>query len=282
MNILVECSSFFAAPHLAECLGANLYVLNTKYNEFHGRDSVQGIYAGDGLENIGNGDLIVIGATALLRVESQLGRFRSVKYIACDSGTIQYMREVRRIARGMRVYAMPDLAVYLDGSKPIYQYLPRMKGRAKGDGLVIGHSPRTSRKVQKKGTRIIQQLSSYPIKLITGLPMEEALREKGECHVFIDQLITQEVADKYFISSYRGGIGKSGLEAMILGCAVITSGDRMPSDDFPPPPIVYTDEKGFVKDLDYTIDNRERIVREQSRWLRKYMTKKFFREYLCE
>jgi hypothetical protein len=84
---------------------------------------------------------------------------------------------------------------------------------------------------------------------------------------------------------YYGGLGKSGLEAMLLNTCVVTSG-IVPNTKpyFDPPPITWTSYNTFYKDIEQLIvdsSRREQQIKNQNEWAGKVIAnKEFYRKYL--
>jgi hypothetical protein len=140
---------------------------------------------------------------------------------------------------GVRLLLMPDLLPFADRSRavPFWPVVDcRAAARSERNGAItVGHSPsKAARRGQKK----------------------EALARKARFAVFVDQ-----VADRIFEpSSWHGGLGKSGLEALALGCSVITSGSVASTEPwFPDPPVVWTDRERFERDLLGLVRDPERV-----------------------
>lgn len=151
-------------------------------------------------------------------------------------------------AAGVTVFAMPDLYPYREG-KPTLPYYPPFSLEhipiKKNKHFTICHSPGDKAASNKKGSieirkaveRFMKQYPETEYLELTGLSHEECLRQKAKAHVFIDQMVPEGSMPH----GYKGGIGKSGVEAMHLGCLVFTSGNRMQHSNMPTPPIMYLD-----------------------------------------
>lgn len=128
----------------------------------------------------------------------------------------------------------------------------------------IGHAP-TNRAA--KGSDVIIPIvkeleQNYPVKLILieNLPYNEALKQKAECHVFIDQ-----IGDL--------GYGINSLEALAMGipsCSCLAPGFEEQYSDHP---FVVIDEHNLKSQLVNLIQNKElrrKKAEEGSKWVRKY------------
>ena len=133
-------------------------------------------------------------------------------------------------------FAMPDLMRFCPSGTPLYQPEPPLESVADDCRIVVGHSPgqRYPTRMGKKGTdailRVVKSLQDhfeFEFDLMTGLSNADCLQLKRRCHIFIDKVV-----------DHTGGLGKSGLEALACGCAVVSSMQHTDAGDYPPPPVV--------------------------------------------
>jgi len=153
----------------------------------------------------------------------------------------------------------------------------------KNDILTVAHSPFVAAKNREKGTHVIvDAMKDYPdvnFDLITGLPWEEAMRRKAAAHIFVDQVAHYDL-DKFKFNddNYEWpALGKSGIEAMHLGCLVITRG-QPEARDIPSPPVAWCTTDNFRDVLRYYITHhksREELAKKQQRWAYTYSTYDF-------
>jgi hypothetical protein len=152
------------------------------------------------------------------------------------------------------VFAMPDLAP-LNGTKNIYYqpfYMPRVNTHKTE---VVCHSPAHHSKLSEKGTDIIKDICNrnhIPLTVIMNDTWGNTIKIKGRYKYFIDQLYS--------------GIGKSGLEAMLLDC-VVFSGVKPQGENLPP--IVWTDKNTLERDLLRVMSSPEeevKIINRQRLW----------------
>lgn len=304
MVVFTEIGAFFAASHLAKALDAELFVMNTKYASFFGSScATTETYCGDNTENITNGDITIIGFAALEKIHKRIenGDFERVNYIISDTlSCINYKWWNDFVVKNnIDLYIMPDIEHYcFVNYKPIYQYMEINKNLLlpKPKKLLITHSPRSNHKIKTKGTNEIERFISklkkkhdFDFKLITGLEMDNALKEKSKSHIHIDQLVfkNKNIEKHWGEIKYHGALGKSGLEAMMLGCCVITGAPEpktMPH--FESPPIVWTSFDDFYKDLEFLIvnkDERRKQIKKQNYWVKNIISnKEFYKKYLTE
>jgi len=154
-----------------------------------------------------------------------------------------------------------------------------MFDKTKNDHLTIGHSPFTQSKFREKGTEeIIEVTDKYNFDLITGVSWKECLIRKAKCHIFVDQIDNHDrVKFKFTNKNYVWpALGKSGLEAMHLGCLVITYGKGYDTD-IPAPPVAWC-HGNFKEVLEYYIKNeseRLKLAAEGQAWALKYSSYDF-------
>ncbi len=168
-----------------------------------------------------------------------------------------------------RVLCMPDLTFYCKRyDKLFYHPFEWYEPVVKNDELTIAHSPYSKLKCIEKGTDFI--LSVIPdIDIITGLTWVESIRRKSKAHIFIEQVAERE-------HDYKGTLGKSGVEAMAVGCVTVTSG--IPVDgEIPIPPVVRVNRQNFadkIKNIQYSDDDTQRL------WVETYLNYQFQSTYL--
>ncbi len=164
---------------------------------------------------------------------------------------------------GLHVMAMPDLIPVIDRSD-VAPYWPPVEitvapDRAPGGSLRIGHSPSKPERRGQKGSDLIEATCAdlgVELEIISGLSHQEAVKRKRGLDLFIDQ-----VSDRLFESTrWHGGLGKSGLEALVNGSAVLTSGSPASTEpELAMPPVVWTNRKRFAGDLRELVRDPERV-----------------------
>jgi hypothetical protein len=197
------------------------------------------------------GDFCTSHRTTVLVTDSHLLR---------DPG---FWRDVYRRLAGLQVLAMPDLMPVI-GLPDVGPYWPPVAclepgARRPHSALRVGHSPSKAERRAQKGSDLIEttcQELGIDLEIVSGLSHRAALERKQTFDLFIDQ-----VSDFLFEgTSWHGGMGKSGLEAMAMGCAVLTSGTIANTEpDLPMPPVVWTDRERFEKDLRALHGDPERL-----------------------
>jgi len=299
LAIFVDESSLFASPYLAEALNCNLYVIYPEYNDFF-QGGREGIFWDDG-RAIKEENIIIVGYNALMAISDKLKRFKTVAVILSDSWSCRYHEWINEFvkANNLFVYAMPDKIPYFQFPIiPAFQTFNIKQTPSQQEGrIVIAHSPGSSSKMLYKGTALIERTIKklqlkYDIEfiLIKDVKMNKCLELKSKAHIFIDQVVyfNPEVSQDRFGGKiiYEGGIGKSGLEAMMLGSCVITGVRYQDTEPYIPyPPVVSTSGIDFYNDLEALIVDgsyRTQKAAEQKKWAEKYLSPEFVSKHLTQ
>jgi hypothetical protein len=232
-----------------------------------------------GINNIPKADhYIFVGSGIMTRIDTYSLKGRKTVLIT-DS---HYLRETDLInsiieEQGIEVFCMADLWDFCKFPKKMYVHpfvaidLPAKKHSV----LTISHSPFSENKKILKGTAGIElALGSIDVNhnydCIVNSSWEDSLLRKSTSHLFIDQLCVNTHLDE---RKYKGGIGKSGLEAMLLKCLTISSGHPFDSDIPKPPYVTANTVKELTEKLTLYSKNkelRERVVSNQYEWAKKY------------
>lgn len=160
--------------------------------------------------------------------------------------------------------------------KEYYQPFDINMDTTKHKELTIGHSVFAKSKEREKGSGEILKIiknTGAEVDFIHDLNWYDNLERKAKCHIFVDQ-IDHFDADMF---GWLGGIGKSGFEAMLLDCLVISWG-KFKDRELPTPPIAWCTKDTFEEVLTYYIYNpkeRDRKIRQQRRWANKYLNPDF-------
>ena len=249
-------------------------------------------------------EIIIIGSSAwdMLFVEMDYVFDKSCELENCKVVLTDtyYIRNHKRLnyefdSLGVAVYAMPDLYKYRTEYRvtyPFYQPFDiekfKKKRQKKHKKYTICHSPGAKAKSNQKGTiQIGQAVEKYlaknnlaRYKLITDLDYEKCLEEKSKCHVFIDQMQPENPYD------YAGGIGKSGLEAMLLGSLVLSCGEIVNHCSFPEAPVqIFNSEKELLTALEFFEEHpeiRKFIAKTQQVWAETFLSYSYVAERLIE
>jgi len=276
IGILVPHGKYFAAEFLAHALNAKTFGLCTKeLNVEH---------------------LIIIGMRALKRYSKLKKKdFKSVAVIFSDTNFCRYYKWCNKytLENNIPVYAMPDLNDYcLQPFTPAYHTitLPDIEIKKPDDRTVICHSPGTKAEDNIKGTEqieiVINELSKkYNIEylVLKNLSWKDCIKVKSTAHIFIDQLTKNNpFIDQYRFGGeikYKGALGKSGIEGMLLKCCTITTmGFHETAPFFPFPPVVLTDYFDLMNVLEILINDtkyRNSLIEDQYGWAKKYCSPEF-------
>lgn len=296
--IFAETAPFFGASHLAEYMNCSLYVMNEEHNGFLG-DKKNIIKYKD---KFSCEHLIIIGSRPMMKIVDKIEnkRFKSICVILSDS---EFCRGYEKyndfiIKHNLPLYAMPDLQPFISTKFiPAFPtvHIENKETNKSNDKLIIAHSPSSVVKQKVKGTiqinEIIEELKKeyeFDYHLISNKSHTETIEAKRNCHIFIDQMIykNSHVSQKRWGEKiiYNGGLGKSGIEAMLLGACTITGGVEFPTDEyFPTPPVIYTDYYNFKKQLVELITNKEKrelIASQQKQWANKYASLEFVTKHI--
>jgi len=291
-----EESSLFAAPYLAKELGARLYVILPRYNDIIiGGNTARTWFKGT---EIRADHLIIIGYAALKEFSHFNHKYKSVAFIASESTICRKYEWVNEFLKRKDIptYSMPDLMKYLTVSAiPVYQTVTVPEFYRGGGKLTINHSPRDADKRKYKGTALItrvlnelKQKYDFHFMVTSNQPHLVSMRMKVISNIFIDQVIYRNIEvpqDRWGgVIAYDGGFGKSGIEAMLLGCCLVTGG--VPYDTskyFPPPPVVWTSGVDLKNDIEKLITDkpyRLKITEDQKIWAQAYLNPHFVAKHI--
>lgn len=193
------------------------------------------------------------------------------KYVKDYAVWNKYIKE-----NNIEVLIMPDLIHLLNSGieyRPYLQHVPLEDYKIeKNKEITIAHSPGLKYKINLKGTvEITRQLKGMNLDVIYGEDWHKCVERKSKAHFFVDQMVDRV--------GYKGGMGKSGIEGMMLGCLTITSGVITNTEPhFPIPPVVLCRPKELRKTVQYYIDNKDKYqekVKEQQDWAKKYLSRDF-------
>jgi hypothetical protein len=183
------------------------------------------------------------------------------------------------INNDVEILIMPDLIHQLHPSipyRPYFQHIPFNKQLLlkKDPRLTVAHSPGLKRYSNEKATTFIETtLNSYNLDIIHGFPWHECVKRKSKATFFVDQMCIFKNLD------YYGGLGKSGLEAMLYGCLTITTGYPPKTEPhFPLPPALYIHPSQLRDTIDHYLfceDERNELISRQQQWAKKYLSVDF-------
>ena len=147
----------------------------------------------------------------------------------------------------------------------------------KNTNFTICHSPYIKYNTNQKGSIQIQKAIDRFKKhyecvydCVIDKTWADSLKIKAKSHFFIDQI---SVGNHYKQINYVGGIGKSGLEAMLLKSLTFTSGEKISSNIEVAPYIKVNSQDELYDKLLYYKKNTKiakEIVERQYRWAIKY------------
>lgn len=247
-----------------------------------------------GYNHINRGDdIIIVGCLAYDRLFSNVHRrakirsnFSRIHIIITDGRFARdpdrynhLFREYDVITNGCKRHFRGNLK-----TKTFYQPfdLSHIDQRKNYD-LTISHSPFGPMKFREKGTNeIIKAMNRSFVEcdfdLITGVSWDECLIRKAKSHIFIDQIDHYDRSKfKFRDKSYVWpALGKSGIEAMHLGCCVITHGKAYDTD-IPAPPVAWCNGN-FKEVLEYYIKNekeRNELAQKGKEWALHYASYDF-------
>jgi hypothetical protein len=222
--------------------------------------------------------LIIFGVISLKKLIKNgwnIKRQKNVTLIISDTTflleTVKWNNYLKNNPK-IKILIMPDEISFLDSSltyKMYYQHIPHIKElqMKKTKEISFSHSPGAKYKSDKKGTSYIQ--SQIPdIRILSGLSWENCIRQKSCTTIFIDQMVDDTILN------YKGGVGKSGLEAMLYGCLTITSG-IIP---FSICPVKCVEKERLKETVEYYMHNkgeREELCKIQQEWAMKNLSKNF-------
>lgn len=211
---------------------------------------------------------VLPGGMAKLEDVERVTVIISDSFIFNTEGSARYLG-----LENLEVLVMPDLIPFLPHGlsyRPFYQAIPEISlvGVEKSSKKLVSHSPGFKFRSGAKGTFIIEEiLGGYQLDIIHSVSWEDCLKRKARSWIFIDQIVSTDFG-------YKGGLGKSGLEAMLVGSLTLTSGEQpLTLPHFPPPPVILVDESNLLKTVKhYLTKDAERlsVVDAQQEWVRKY------------
>jgi hypothetical protein len=245
------------------------------------------------LEILSNTEHIIIFGTRslidILNVYPNFLKIRKITLIISDSDFIlqnNFFNNFLLKNKKILIHIMPDKIPFINKKleyKPYFQpiLLPNIK-IVKNKELTICHSPGHKLNNNTKGSDyILKNIKNYNLNIITDKSWHDTLVEKSKSHIFIDQIFYKGMVSSHhktnslFKLGFKGGLGKSGLEAMLLECLTITSKQKIVTEPFfENPPILNCDETNLKKTIDYYINNQEKLNYlsiKQKEWAKKHL-----------
>jgi hypothetical protein len=235
---------------------------------------------------------IFAGSGILLRVDVSKLKGRKTVIIS-DSHYLQNTAEIDKIIEDheIEVFCMIDLWKFCKHEKKAYfqPFEPFEIDIKKNEQITVCHSPSVKFSTNQKGSAQIGRAVDAVINkrdvnylCITNDTWSEAVKKKSTAHIFVDQLV---MSNHYSSIGYEGGIGKSGLEGMLLKCLTISCGTPIETD-IPAPPYVVANN---VEELEEAIlgftDNkiaRNAMIKKQYSWAKKYTSPEMVAKRILE
>lgn len=241
-----------------------------------------------GLKNIPKAEhYIFAGSGVLTRVDIDKLNGRKTVIIS-DSHYLRQKKDIDQIIKdhNIEVFCMADLWEFCDFEKKVFVHpMPRFHlNTDKANTFTICHSPYKKVNTNQKGSAQIGSrcrafLESNEIKgtyiEVVDKTWGETLLIKSKSHFFIDQISYKNHLIDF---DYKGGIGKSGLEAMLLKCLTFSSGDKIESDIEEFPFIQVWGEGDLQEKLKFYYNEKEfskKVIEEQYQWAKKYTDLEF-------
>ena len=235
------------------------------------------------------GDTIIIVSAYAYRVaierkgQDYFNNFKRVIIILTDSIFMRDSVELNEKFKNFDVFATNCKMQYRVGFPTKVYYQPFDLSAYKHDKnkkLTLGHSPFCNERMHDKGTDQILEIfkrSGCDYDVVSGqTPWADCMVRKSKCHIFVDQ-ISHARGFWNTPDDWMGGIGKSGLEAMLLGCLVITRLNKV-DYDIPAPPVVVCNKENIEELLTYYINissARNSVITQQYQWAEKYLDPDF-------
>jgi len=230
-------------------------------------------------------DLIIAGCITFDRLEMRKYNYKRIHIIITDGRFARNPDYYNEKFKNFDVLATGCKHHFRNGlpTKTYYQPFDLSEyDLSKNDKLTVAHSPFVASKFKEKGTqKIIEVISNRNVDfdLITGVSWEECLTRKAKAHIFVDQIDHYD-RDKFKFTDPNyvwPALGKSGIEAMHLGCLVLTYGKAY-NTEIPSSPIAWVTEKTFAETLAYYIykpGERTKLARKGHEWALRYATYDF-------
>lgn len=233
--------------------------------------------------------IIVFGTISLNSINLSNYKDKELILVITDSTFLKKNTNINNFLinnKNIKVLIMPDLIPFIDKKikyKPYFQHIgiDINQPMKKYEELTFSHSPGLKYKSDLKGSRFIEDtLKDQKLIVIRNKTWTECIDIKKKSHIFIDQMI---INNKY---KYAGGIGKSGLESMLLKNILITSAPPLVTEPFfeNPPSININPNKlretieGFIEDK----DKIKTISNTQFEWVKKYTSLDFVKNNILQ
>ena len=226
--------------------------------------------------------IIVFGAISLNSINLSNYKDKELILVITDSTFLKKNTNINNFLinnRNIKVLIMPDLIPFIDKKikyKPYFQHIDIDINQQikKYEELTFSHSPGLKYKSNLKGSKFIEDtLKDQKLIVIHNKTWSECIEIKKKTHIFIDQMI---INNEY---KYAGGIGKSGLESILLKNILITSAPPLitePYFDNPPSINIHPKElKTTINKLINNPDKMKEMSQKQYEWAKKYTSLEF-------
>lgn len=226
--------------------------------------------------------IIVFGVISLNSINLSNYKDKELILVITDSTFLKKNTNINNFLinnQNIKVLIMPDLIPFIDKKikyKPYFQHIniDISQPIEKYEKLTFSHSPGLKYKSDLKGSKFIEDtLKSQKLIVIHNKNWLECIEIKKKTHIFIDQMV---INNEY---KYAGGIGKSGLESMLLKNILITSSPQLITEPFFENPssisIKPNELKDTINNLIVNPDKMKEISQKQYEWAKKYTSLDF-------
>lgn len=210
-----------------------------------------------------------------------------------------------------RLFVMPDLAPWVPkelGWRPFFQLIElpvESRSERLDRDIYVSHTPRPNWKDNQKGSMDILRATEklgFDLTLISNSDWRFTIQQKFRSQFFVDQCVDFSQLSLSFTTAssmyslagqlsrilapeYRGGLGKSGIEALHAGAIVASSGNPLDCRGvFDAPPIYALSRQGLVDELHHLFGmsdpNLLDLKLAQQDWTSKYLTREFIVPYV--
>ncbi len=230
--------------------------------------------------------LIIFGVISLDNIKLKKYRDKEIILIISDGRFFKENKKINNFLKNnpyIKVLIMPDKIPFLDKSieyKPYFQHIniPPYEELNKFDELTFSHSPGLKYHSNLKGSKFIKKtLHDQKLIIIRDKKWEDCIKIKEKTHIFIDQMVLK--SHGYSKYGFKGGIGKSGLESMLLKNVLITSSPQLITEPFfENPPSISIKPNELRKTIEGFIDDPNKIKtisNNQYEWARVHTSEEF-------
>ena len=230
--------------------------------------------------------IIVFGTISLDGIDVTKHQNKEIILIISDSRFFKQKDRINKFLLNnsyIKILIMPDKIPFIDeriSYKPYFQHLNISSENelVKFDDLTFSHSPGAKYNSNLKGSDFIKKtLHDQKLIIIHNKTWDECIEIKKKTHIFIDQIITEGNLDGKF--GFKGGIGKSGLESMLLKNVLVTSSPPLITEPFfenPPSINIHPNKlRETIEDFIENPDKIKTISNKQFEWAKKHTSLEF-------